>query len=72
MPTRRQFIQTGTAAIVGAALVSKAGAASLPDAPEMKLASTQPPLAPTSGRPYNPVVTVNGWTLPWRMNCKWK
>jgi FtsP/CotA-like multicopper oxidase with cupredoxin domain len=21
-----------------------------------------------SGRPYNPVVTLNGWTLPWRMN----
>jgi hypothetical protein len=23
---------------------------------------------PTPGRPYNPVVTLNGWTLPWRMN----
>ena len=23
---------------------------------------------PSSGRPYNPVVTLNGWTLPWRMN----
>jgi FtsP/CotA-like multicopper oxidase with cupredoxin domain len=23
---------------------------------------------PTTGRPYNPVVTLNGWTLPWRMN----
>jgi FtsP/CotA-like multicopper oxidase with cupredoxin domain len=21
-----------------------------------------------NGRPYNPVVTLNGWTLPWRMN----
>ena len=27
-----------------------------------------PPLVPASGRPYNPVVTLNGWTLPWRMN----
>ncbi len=27
-----------------------------------------PPLVPDSGRPYNPVVTLNGWTLPWRMN----
>ena len=25
------------------------------------------PLVPSSGRPYNPVVTLNGWTLPWRM-----
>jgi hypothetical protein len=24
-------------------------------------------LAPPNGRPYNPVVTLNGWTLPWRM-----
>ncbi len=23
---------------------------------------------PNTGRPYNPVVTLNGWTLPWRMN----
>jgi hypothetical protein len=27
-----------------------------------------PPLHPPTGRPYNPVVTLNGWTLPWRMN----
>ena len=34
----------------------------------MDTPSTQPPLVPNSGRPYNPVVTLNGWTLPWRMN----
>ena len=34
----------------------------------MDTATTQPPLVPDSGRPYNPVVTLNGWTLPWRMN----
>ncbi|HKU72019.1 MAG TPA: copper oxidase, partial [Burkholderiales bacterium] len=33
---------------------------------------TQPPLAQSSGRPYNPVVTLNGWTLPWRMKDGWK
>jgi FtsP/CotA-like multicopper oxidase with cupredoxin domain len=27
----------------------------------------QPPLLPDTGRPYNPVVTLNGWSLPWRM-----
>ena len=27
------------------------------------------PLVPNSGRPYNPVVTLNGWTLPWRMKA---
>ncbi|MEW6689260.1 MAG: copper oxidase, partial [Pseudomonadota bacterium] len=41
-------------------------------APCMDTPSTQPPLAPPSGRPYNPVVTLNGWTLPWRMKDGWK
>jgi len=27
----------------------------------------QPPPVPSTGRPYNPVVTLNGWSLPWRM-----
>ena len=54
--------------MLGAGLVTKAGAATLPEAPVMQTAATQPPLAPPNGRPYNPVVTLNGWTLPWRMN----
>jgi hypothetical protein len=53
--------------MVGAAAVSKAGAASLPEAPLQSSAATMPPLAPPNGRPYNPIVTLNGWTLPWRM-----
>jgi FtsP/CotA-like multicopper oxidase with cupredoxin domain len=32
----------------------------------------QPPLVPASGPDYQPVVTLNGWTLPWRMNGDWK
>ncbi len=32
----------------------------------------QPPLAPPDGQSYQPVVTLNGWTLPWRMNGEWK
>jgi FtsP/CotA-like multicopper oxidase with cupredoxin domain len=28
----------------------------------------QPLLVPNTGRPYNPVATLNGWSLPWRMN----
>jgi FtsP/CotA-like multicopper oxidase with cupredoxin domain len=65
MTTRRNFI-TGAAG-VGAALVSRAGAAAIPEARTSGSASTQPPLVPPNGRPYNPVVTLNGWTLPWRM-----
>jgi hypothetical protein len=64
---RRRFL-TGGAALLGATTVSKAAMAALPDPPTMTLASTQAPLHPPSGRGYNPVVTLNGWTLPWRMN----
>jgi len=32
----------------------------------------QQPLVPPNGRPYQPVATLNGWTLPWRMNKGWK
>lgn len=67
MNSRRDFF-SGAAALVGAGLVSRAGAATLPEAPVMRSAATQPPPAPPNGRPYHPVVTLNGWSLPWRMN----
>ena len=67
MTSRRNFF-SGAAALVGASLVSRAGAATLPEAPLMNSADTQPPLVPSTGRPYNGVVTLNGWSLPWRMN----
>ncbi|MHB1012381.1 MAG: multicopper oxidase family protein [Desulfobacteria bacterium] len=72
MMTRRQFLIGSGAAVVGAALVSKAQAASLPEAPIRNQAMTQPPLVPPDGRPYQPVVTLNGWTLPWRVKDGWK
>ncbi len=65
MSNRRAFLSG--AALIGAGMVSKAGAASLPEAPLQASAATAPPLMPPNGRPYNPVVTLNGWTLPWRM-----
>jgi len=52
---------------LGAAAVSRVAAASLPEAVTQSSAATQPPPAPSTGRPYNPVVTLNGWSLPWRM-----
>ena len=77
MMTRRQFFVGSGAAVVGAALVSKAlvskvQAASLPEAPVQTKAMTQAPLVPPDGRPYQPVVTLNGWTLPWREKGGWK
>ncbi|WP_317204167.1 copper oxidase [Janthinobacterium sp.] len=67
MVTRRSLF-TGAAALVGAGIVSRVGAASLPEAASMSGAATQTPQAPPNGRPFNPVVTLNGWSLPWRMN----
>ncbi|MDE1012177.1 MAG: multicopper oxidase domain-containing protein, partial [Paraburkholderia fungorum] len=72
MVSRRKFLGGSGAALLGAALVSKAGAASLPEAPTMAKATMQPPLAPPNGRPYTPVATLNGWSLPWRMKSGWK
>ncbi len=46
--------------------------AALPEPVVQTKADTMPPLAPNTGRPYNPVVTLNGWTLPWRMNASVK
>lgn len=65
MTSRRSFL-TGTA-LVGAAAVTRAGAATLPEAVTQASSATMAPLAPPNGRPYNPVLTLNGWTLPWRM-----
>jgi FtsP/CotA-like multicopper oxidase with cupredoxin domain len=67
MVSRRSFFKSAGAAAVTGAAVSRVGAASLPEAVLMEHAATQPPLSPPTGRPYNPVVTLNGWTLPWRM-----
>ena len=72
MLTRRQFMQGSGAVALGASLVSKAAAATLPEAATRANAATQAPSQPKTGRPYNPVVTLNGWTLPWRMRNGWK
>ena len=66
MLSRRNLL--GASAAVGAAAVSRVALAALPEPVLQTSPDTQPPLQPPSGRPYNPVVTLNGWTLPWRMN----
>ena len=71
MMNRRQLL--GAGAGVGAAMVSanawtKTTNMGLPEAPLMDSAATQDPVYPTSGPDYQPVVTVNGWSLPHRMN----
>ena len=73
MNSRRQFFRSaGLAGIAGGAVaaagVSRVALAALPEPVIQTRPDTMAPLVPTSGRPYNPVVTLNGWTLPWRMN----
>ena len=70
MVNRRKFL-SGASVITAAATaasVSKVAMAALPEPVIQTSAGTMPPLTPDTGRPYNPVVTLNGWTLPWRMN----
>jgi FtsP/CotA-like multicopper oxidase with cupredoxin domain len=65
MVSRRGFLTTA-GALLGASAVSRAALAQVPEAPVGGSAATQPPPAPTSGRPFSPVVTLNGWSAPWR------
>ena len=70
MPTRRAFFKYAGLAggAVTALSVGQTALAGLPEPVTQKGADTMPPLSPETGQPYNPVVTLNGWTLPWRMN----
>jgi FtsP/CotA-like multicopper oxidase with cupredoxin domain len=65
--SRRQFFRNAGATLIGAAAVSRAGAALLPEAAVETSAATLPPPPPPDGRPYQPLVTLNGWSAPWRM-----
>ena len=64
---RRQLIGAG-ATLVATGAWAQTSNMGLPEAPVATDAKTQKPLQPTSGVDYNPVVTLNGWTLPYRMN----
>jgi manganese oxidase len=74
-PQRRRLLGgaalAATVATAGAS-VARSALAALPEAPQQSSAATQAPWTPPgvtgAGRPYQPVVTLNGWTLPWRMN----
>jgi len=67
MTNRRTFFKAAGATMLGAAAVSRSGAAMLPEAVIQTSPTMLPPPPPPNGRPYNPVVTLNGWSLPWRM-----
>jgi FtsP/CotA-like multicopper oxidase with cupredoxin domain len=66
MFTRRRFF-SGAGLAMAAAAVGKSALAALPEIVSTDSAATQVPVAPPNGRPYHPVATLNGWSLPWRM-----
>ncbi len=70
MMNRRQLLGAGAAGatLVSTAAWSKTTNMGLPDAALMESPLTQSPVMPSTGPDYNPVVTLNGWTLPFRMN----
>jgi manganese oxidase len=68
MTSRRNFFAAAAGGAIAASSVSRVAMAALPEPVLQDSTNTMPPLAPPNGRPYNPVVTLNGWTLPWRMN----
>ena len=67
MMNRRQLIGA-SAAFASTTAWAKTSNMGLPEAAVADNAATQPPKYPDGGPDYQPVVTLNGWTLPFRMN----
>ena len=72
MLSRRGLLSSAAVLASATAISGRVQAAAVPEAPTTNIATMQPPLVPTTGPDYQPVVTLNGWTLPWRMNGDWK
>jgi len=71
MTSRRRFL-TQASTLIGATTVARSALAGLPEPHVQTSSASAAPLAPTSGRPYHPVITLNGWSLPFRMRNGWK
>ncbi|MEF3367087.1 copper oxidase [Methylocystis sp. 9N] len=70
--SRRGFLASSLACASVGLVSGRAQAAAIPEAVRSMTAATQPPLFPSSGPDYRPVVTLNGWSLPFRMAGDWK
>ena len=72
MISRRGLLGSAAVLASASAVSGRIQAASIPEAPTTRTNTMQPPIFPIGGPDYQPVVTLNGWTLPWRMNGDWK
>ena len=71
--TRRNFIAASGFALAGVSQVTgRAAAAAIPEAPTQASPLMQPPLYPSSGPDYQPVVTLNGGTGTGRNSTSWR
>ena len=72
--SRRNFLGGSAVALASVAAVSGRGPAPRPS--RRRRPQARPPCSRRCrrhhGQDYQPVVTLNGWTLPWRMNGEWK
>lgn len=67
MTSRRRFLGGMGAALAGVSLVKPAHADHVPE-PSRYGETDSRVTPPPAGKAYRPVVTLNGWTLPFRMN----
>jgi manganese oxidase len=65
MTTRRQALKTGAALLAGGAVSTAMREAY---AAETAAAATKPPIPAPPGQSYTPVITLNGRSLPWKMD----
>ena len=73
MSDRRNFLKgVGVAAALGSGIVSRSALAALPESPSSTANTWEVPPEPTTGPWFKPVVTLNSWSLPWRMKNGWK
>jgi manganese oxidase len=72
MISRRNLLGSSVMLVGAAAVSGRVQAAAIPEAATSNSPTMQPPPRPSSGPDYHPVVTLNGWSLPWRMNGDWK
>jgi L-ascorbate oxidase len=63
MTTRRDILKVGASLLTGTA-----ASATIASAASQAPAATQPPLPAPAGARYTPIVTLNGSSLPWKMD----
>jgi FtsP/CotA-like multicopper oxidase with cupredoxin domain len=70
--SRRNFVRASAALAGAATIAAPALGQNIPEAASNASPAMAPPLYPASGPDYRPVVTLNGWTLPFRIKDGWK